>query len=142
VYEVLDYLRYAFNDVACLDSITLEAAANLGAYHAWQSHRKRQLQSSRAVSPQSAPSSKRNSGIESISGALGSDRDASAATRGRRPGQWNWEGVWEERVRRGIQSSLTEQVLFGHAGAADELIRFANLDADAVDEIMRELQST
>jgi hypothetical protein len=31
------------------------------------------------------------------------------------PGQWNWEGVWEERVKKGIASSLSEAVLFGGA---------------------------
>jgi hypothetical protein len=141
IYEVLDYLRYAFNDEECLNSIPLEAAANPGAYHAWQSQRARKLQSSRAVSPQSAGSSKRNSGIQNIAGTMSTDRDTGPPTRGRRPGQWNWEGVWEERVKRGIQSSLTEQALFSGAGAADELIRFANLDADSVQQIMQELKS-
>jgi ubiquitin-conjugating enzyme len=141
IYELLDYLRYAFNEEACLDSITLEAAANPGAYHAWQSHRTRKLQSSRAVSPQSANSSKRNSGMENISGAVAPDRDSVIAVRGRRPGEWNWEGVWEERVKRSIQASTTDQVLFGNAGAADELIRFTNLNSESVEEVMQKLRS-
>jgi hypothetical protein len=140
ILEVLDYIRYAFNEEACLDSIPLDAAANPGAYHAWQSHRTRQMQSSRAASPQSASLSQRSGGMENISSALNTNRDSTAAGRGRRPGQWNWEGVWDERVKRGIQSSLAEQVLFGGANAPDELIRFANLDPSTVEEIMHELR--
>lgn len=140
IYELLDYLRYAFNDEECLNSIPLEAAANPGAYHAWQSQRARKLQSSRAVSPQSADSSKRNSGIQNIAGKMSVDRDNVLPSRGRRPGEWNWEGVWEERVKRGIQASLTEPALYGSAGTADELIRFANLDLDSVEQIMQELK--
>lgn len=37
----------------------------------------------------------------------------------RRPGEWNWEGVWEERVRRNIQASMSEPVLYGESGGDD-----------------------
>jgi len=33
--------------------------------------------------------------------------------------------VWEERVKKGIAVSLSEGVLFGNAGAADEVVRLA-----------------
>jgi hypothetical protein len=36
-----------------------------------------------------------------------------SASEERRPGQWNWEGVWRERVQKGITASLSEAVLFG-----------------------------
>jgi hypothetical protein len=136
VYEVLDYLRLAFNDENFLNSIPLEACANSGAYHAWHTYRARKLQSSRAVSPQSTPSSKRGSGIEKVSGTLNAlHTDSPTGNRGRRPGEWNWDGVWEERVRRGIHASLSEPVLFGSAAAADEAIRFADLDATDIESI-------
>ena len=37
---------------------------------------------------------------------------------------WNWEGVWEERVRKGVEGSLAEPVLFGGAGSGggEELV--------------------
>ena len=141
IYELLDYLRSSFNDEDALTAIPLEAAANPGAYHAWHTQRARKLQSSRAVSPQSPPHSKRSSGLENISGSLNAQSDASSATRGRRlrPGEWNWDGVWEERVKRGVQSSLTEPTLFSTAGAGDDIIRFSDIDADALERIRAEL---
>jgi len=141
ILEVLDYVRYAFNSEACLDSIPLDAAANPGAHHAWQSYRNRKVQSNRATSPQPTSSSSIGSALVNISSTPNNDRDSAVVSRGRRPGQWNWEGVWEERVKRGIQASLTEQVLFGHAGISDELIRFTNLDHTTVENIIRELRS-
>jgi hypothetical protein len=79
--------------------------------------------------------------MENISGAVALDRDSVMAVRGRRPGEWNWEGVWEERVKRSIQASTTDQVLFGNAGAVDELIRFTNLNTESVEEVMQKLRS-
>lgn len=40
----------------------------------------------------------------------------------RKPGEWNWEGVWEERVKKGITASLSEQVLFGGQGGTDDTV--------------------
>jgi hypothetical protein len=40
----------------------------------------------------------------------------------KQPGEWNWEGVWEERVKRGIATSLSESVLYGNAGGADDVV--------------------
>jgi hypothetical protein len=148
VYDILDYLRRAFNHETFLDSIPLEAAANPGAYHAWNAHSARKLQASRAASPQIPPivvssSSMRPSRLDSLSPpppTLGAHGDGTLASRGRRPGQWNWEGVWEDRVKRGIQSTVTEQALFGSAAAADEMIRFSNLDPEAVEILMTEIK--
>jgi hypothetical protein len=50
------------------------------------------------------------------------DADAAAGATTRRPEEWNWEGVWEERVKRGIAASLSEGVLFGNGGTADEVV--------------------
>lgn len=41
----------------------------------------------------------------------------------RKPGEWNWEGVWEERVQRNIQASLSEPVLYGDVGG-DDTVRY------------------
>lgn len=40
----------------------------------------------------------------------------------RQPGEWSWEGVWEERVRKGIAASLSEPVLYGGVGGGDDTV--------------------
>ena len=117
VYEVLDYIRLAFTDETFLDSLPVDAAANPGAYHAWHTHRAQS-------SVDSQPDSRRSSGVHSSS----SPRRSSelSATKARRPGEWNWEGVWEERVKKGIRSSLSVPVLFGAAGAGDDIVGSPN----------------
>ncbi|KAH0067122.1 hypothetical protein KCU66_g23577, partial [Aureobasidium melanogenum] len=42
-------------------------------------------------------------------------------------------GVWEERVKKGVQASVSQQTLFGTAGSNDDLINFLNIDTDATD---------
>jgi hypothetical protein len=97
-YEVLRYIRSAFDDEDVLDAVPLEAAGNPGAWHAWRTHRR--LPAGKALS--------------------GQGEGAAATTR--RPEEWNWEGVWEERVKRGTAASLSEGVLFGTAGGVDEVV--------------------
>ena len=97
-YEVLRYIRSAFDDEDVLDAVPLEAAGNPGAWHAWRTHRR--LPAGKALS--------------------GQGEGAAATTR--RPEEWNWEGVWEERVKRGTAASLSEGVLFGNAGGVDEVV--------------------
>ncbi len=93
--DVLCYLRSAFESEDVLDAIPLPAAVNSGAWHAWQAHRLKQR-------PQ-----------QTASAAL---RDQSS--------QWNWAGVWEERVRRGVKNSTSDGVLYGRSGAANDLVCF------------------
>lgn len=95
VAEVLNYIRSTFDDEEVLNSIPLEAAANSGAYHAWQCRK--------TYDGGAEPLFRRQVKDVSDTGA-------------RRPGQWSWEGVWEERVKRGMQASLSEAVLFGSGG--------------------------
>lgn len=40
----------------------------------------------------------------------------------RKPGEWNWEGVWEQRVQKGIEASLSEPVLYGGVGGVDDTV--------------------
>lgn len=91
IVDVLAYLKSAFEDPAMLDRLPLEAAGNPGAWHAWQSHRVLSQATGRAV-------------------ALDSDQRSNSAGRD----NWNWEGVWENRVKSGIQNSLSDPVLFGN----------------------------
>ena len=111
VVEVLQYLRVIFDTEAVIDAIPLEAAANSGAWHAWRSFR------SKTVSGRLSP-------VKSFSveaSEIGSDRSESLRRQpggARQPGEWNWQGVWQDRVRKSIQASNAEPALFG-ADAAE-----------------------
>lgn len=114
-YDVLRYMRSTFTDEHVLDSIPIEAAGNPGAWHAWRSHR---VDNGKVF--EDTPS-----GTKAASADAGVDADATKATGAdpvRRPGEWNWEGVWEERVKRAVTASLSEPVLFGSVGAADDVV--------------------
>lgn len=122
VYHILKYIRGAFDDETVLDSVPLEAAGNPGAWHAWRTHRRRL-----GKLPQEAASATEGErGVALDAGAPPSEGAHSAA---RRPGEWNWEGVWEDRVKKGIAASLSEPVLYGGSGAPDELVRTLHLDS-------------
>lgn len=110
IVRVLYYVRSAFDSEAILDKIPQGAAANPNAWHAWQAHRAKKQASAKQ---------------EARSGR--SDDAASPMVRqqpggARRPGQWNWEGVWEERVRKGIQASLSQHALYNATAQRDELV--------------------
>ena len=96
ITEVLSYLKAIFEDPALLDKLPLEAAANPGAWHAWRSHRRFSKGTSRAISP-------------------ANDEQSNPPTDGGQtlPRDWNWDGVWENRVKIGIENSLSDPVLFG-----------------------------
>jgi hypothetical protein len=106
IVKILDYIRSTFSEESVLDSLTLEAAANPGAFHAWRTYRAPVLQ------VQQPPISD----LELPSPAQA--EDVTALGRNRRPGEWNWEGVWEDRVRKAIKTSLSEPVLF----AAEDIV--------------------
>jgi hypothetical protein len=115
-YEVLRYIRSAFDDEDVLDSVPLEAAGNPGAWHAWRTHRRQ------AAVGKDAPGQGPGVGVGAEGEARPEANPAPGAT-ARRPEEWNWEGVWEERVKRGIAASLSDGVLFGNAGSTDEVVR-------------------
>ncbi|KAI1489362.1 ubiquitin-conjugating enzyme/RWD-like protein [Biscogniauxia mediterranea] len=121
-FEVLRYIRSTFDDEDVLDSIPLEAAGNPGAWHAWRTH---QMDNGK-VFPDSASSGGSGDGGDGGDGGGGGTASTTAAAvspdSARRPGEWNWEGVWEERVKKGISASLSESVLFGGVGAADDAV--------------------
>lgn len=117
IIRVLEYIRSTFSEETVLDSVPLEAAANPGAYHAWRSHRAPILQSQRELSSPSSPASE--SAASSTTGKLA---DSTALGRNRRPGDWNWEGVWEERVKKAVRASLSEPVLFGGGTTVEDIV--------------------
>ncbi|KAJ4984612.1 ubiquitin-conjugating enzyme [Stagonosporopsis vannaccii] len=120
IVTVLEYIRSTFSEETVLDSVSLEAAANPGAYHAWRAYRGPTISSQQPASPNSVTSG-----------------DGKALGRNRRPGEWNWEGVWEERVRRAVSASLSESVLYGQ-GAGEDIIRFQQAGDDETMARMKE----
>ena len=132
-YEVLRYIRSTFDDANVLDSVPLEAAGNPGAWHAWRTHRRQQA-AKVTPGPTSSPASVKSdtgSNLAKIDERISSPTPSGTTETGsatsksaapKRPDEWNWDGVWEERVKRGIATSLSEPVLFGNAGTADEVV--------------------
>ena len=124
--EVLQYIRIVFDTEAMLDSVSLEAAANAGAWHAWRSHRSKML-GGRAWPATSIPSNT----SDTMSERSTSPRQQPGGAR--RPAEWNWQGVWEDRVKKSIHTSISEHMLF--AGDSNDIICFSKMDAEAVDQI-------
>lgn len=96
ILEVLQYMKRAFDDEAALDTLPLGAAGNSGAWKAWRAYR-------------------RSKGLE-VDDA--SARESSTI----KQDEWSWDGVWEERVRKGIDASIAESTLYGGTGGGDDLV--------------------
>ncbi|KAL4880241.1 ubiquitin-conjugating enzyme/RWD-like protein [Aspergillus karnatakaensis] len=109
VLEILNYIRTSFDDETVLDSVSLEAAGNPSAWHAWKAHRK-----------------------DTDTAVL--DRAKRDNPQTRLPGDWNWDGIWIRRVQYEVEASRSDATLFGSAtrGVADELIHFNRLDRDTL----------
>ncbi|KAK5998501.1 Protein crossbronx-like protein [Cladobotryum mycophilum] len=74
----------------------------------------------RSMSPSTSPTTSTSMSI--------SMSTPTSTTTTRRPGEWNWDGVWEDRVKKGIASTLSESVLYGAAGGPESLIHFLALE--------------
>ncbi|KAK7431462.1 hypothetical protein QQZ08_001952 [Neonectria magnoliae] len=120
-YEVLRYIRSTFDDEAVLDSVPLAAAGNPGAWHAWRTHRRTmgKLSDDAALAEDSQTQDEEN--LESSESASNSDKRTQAATATRHPGEWNWDGVWEDRVKTAVNTSLSESILYGAATTSDDM---------------------
>ncbi|KUJ17182.1 UBC-like protein [Mollisia scopiformis] len=141
-YEVLRYIRSTFDDEEVLDSVPLEAAGNPGAWHAWRTHRiksgKLKIKDERTawhdgLDDDESSSASTPEGYQRLAGGT------SAPSTARRPGEWNWDGVWEVRVKKGVDASITESVLFGK-DAGDDLIRFLHLDPEQIESIKENIK--
>lgn len=108
IIEVLQYIHVILDSEAVIDSVSLNVAANAGAWHAWRSYR------SKAASSESS---------------IGRNRSMSPSKQqpggARRPGEWNWTGVWEDRVKKAIQASIADATLFGGDGNGQVGVRAA-----------------
>ncbi|KFA51685.1 hypothetical protein S40293_02778 [Stachybotrys chartarum IBT 40293] len=128
-YDVLGYIKSAFDSEQVLNAVPLDAAGNPGAWHAWRTHQRNlgklpadQGQGDGAATPDDP-------------------KDTPVPVATRRPGEWNWEGVWEDRVKKNIASSLSESVLYGTAGT-DDIIRFLSMEGNEVESIQENIQRT
>ena len=111
ITTVLDYVKTSFDDVELLDGIPLEAAGNPGAWKAWQAYRKHVLDSSIEDRGITETQDDRQP-LKTF------DNDIVPQVQ-RQPEEWNWDGVWQERVRKGINASISDQVLYG-SGVGDD----------------------
>lgn len=121
IFELLRYIRSTFDDTSVLDEVPLEAAGNSGAWRAWKSYRTQQIEASLSMSV-----SKRSGDGENRDN-LAKKSPLSKAPR--QPGEWNWEGVWEVRAKKGIDLSVSEASLFGNATSNDELVSVPSIIA-------------
>ena len=113
--QLLHYIRLIFSTPEILDALPLSSAANPSAWHAWRSYRAK-THGDLARSPPTK-ASKGADGSDTASESKLSARAAAQQPGGaRRPGEWNWTGVWEERVRKAVVTSRTEGALFGGDG--------------------------
>ncbi|KAH4942656.1 hypothetical protein HBI55_149360 [Parastagonospora nodorum] len=126
IVSILEYMRSTFSEESVLDSLPLEAAANPGAYHAWRTYRAPILQNQQPLVPSADIALAEQAG------------DTTTLGRNRRPGEWNWEGVWEERVKKAVKASLSEPVLFG----TEDIIRFRDGDEETTERMRRQLEAT
>jgi hypothetical protein len=104
ILEVLQYMRIIFENEKVLDSIPISDVANAGAWHAWRSYRVKAAEGNKPGAATEVASPRER--------AQQSPRQQPGGAR--RPGEWNWQGVWEDRVRKSINGSITNPVLFGH----------------------------
>ena len=143
IYEVLRYIRSTFDDEEILDNIPLEAAGNPGAWNAWRTRQIKlgKIQPIVAVSEQG--SLQDNTSDDGSTGApdgyqrISGGNSTPMTSRG--PGEWNWDGVWEVRVKKGIEGSISEAVLFGNL-PADDLIRFLHMQLEEVETIKENIK--
>ncbi|KAK1064523.1 hypothetical protein LTR74_008695 [Friedmanniomyces endolithicus] len=117
VVEVLQYMRVAFESAELLDSVPLEYAANTSAWHAWRSYR-----------ATTTPAAQLLPGPSEGSGSAASKQHQPGGAR--QPGQWNWQGVWQDRVRKSVSASKADQALFSTEDHG--VINFRPWDAEEV----------
>ena len=104
--EILCYIKSSFEDEKLLDDLPLGSAVCSGAWHAWIAYRRTIEHDLPSVNP------------DNLSGAevRTPKRDARVPKSVKPASNWNWDGVWVQRVRTGIEASTSEPVLYAGAG--------------------------
>lgn len=152
IYELLRYIRSTFDNEDVLDQIPLHTASNPGAWHAWRTYRKKQdkikmttknvndvVRSEELNNEKILPSSNLPLNFKSKDSIQKMDGSGILYTKTKKPGEWNWDGVWEVRVKKCVEASVSEGVLFGKC-TADDLIRFLHLDNAKIDELKENIK--
>lgn len=116
IIEVLQYMKAAFDDIKILDMLPLESSGNPGAWKAWQAHRTK-------TRPSGSP--------------MLQNKDQGSWPK--QPGDWSWDGVWLERVKRNVDASTSESVLYADTAAKKEKSR---QETDADDLVRKALLPT
>jgi hypothetical protein len=142
---VLRYIRSTFDEEEVLDKVPLEAAGNPGAWHAWRTHRikagkimnveagkEKNTWHDGLSDDEQSPGGGVPEGYQRLAGGM-------SPMTARRPGEWNWDGVWEIRVKKGAEGSLAEAALFGK-DAGDDLIRFLSMEGEEVEAIKENIK--
>jgi hypothetical protein len=131
-YSLLKYIRSTFDKAEVLDAVPLSAAGNPGAWHAWRTHRRKEGKVFEEKKGHRLSRLSRLSIIDGLPKFPSSEQGDAAASDAksiasqsttREPGDWNWDGVWEDRVKKGVASTLTESVLYGASGISDDMVR-------------------
>lgn len=108
IVEVLKYLKKSFEDEAMLDALPPDAAGNSGAWHAWRAYRKTAQVSSVAGNDQRIDRQKCFASVETKN---------TQSTSG-----WNWDGVWADRVKKGVEASVSAMALYGNTSGDDNVV--------------------
>jgi hypothetical protein len=127
IYDILKYIKGAFDDGDVLDSVPLAAAGDPSAWHAWRTHQRKlgKLPSEAAADDAAVGSDNAPEGTPAEAPVPISPRKMQAGARP--PSEWNWDGVWEARVKKGITTSLSEPGLYGPSGPADDMARIISV---------------
>ncbi|KAI5463336.1 ubiquitin-conjugating enzyme/RWD-like protein [Mariannaea sp. PMI_226] len=137
-YEILRYIRSVFDDEEVLDSVPAGAAGNPGAWHAWRTHRRStgKLQEGTIIenSPKTDIDDMRSSESASDTGRKSQQSGV------RPPSEWDWDGVWEDRVKKGIAASLSEPVLYGAANTPDDLLCFLPMEDNDIESVQENIR--
>ena len=113
IVEVLQYLKRSFDDEGALDTLPLEAAGNSGAWKAWRAHR-------------------RSNNLDASTLSL--------EMRAKQQDEWSWDGVWEMRVRKGIDASIAESTLYGGVTGGDHLVSSTVHSSDEIANIVAQIR--
>lgn len=127
IFEILRYVRRSFEEECLLNTLPIEAAGNPGAWHAWRTF---QAKNGKLISISPEPVDSVDAESDEVSQSM-----SFTVSSGRKPGDWNWDGVWEERVKKGIENSMADSVLYGLTSSGDQLINFLNMDPIEIEAI-------
>lgn len=119
VLQILKHLKDAFENAALLDGISLAAVGNPSAWHAWRAYRGLSDTSGRGRSPT------RDGQVQRLPSSP------------KQMSEWNWDGVWESRIRNVVDASVSEAGLFSNQG----LLKFAKVDGAQLQEIRQQIQA-